>query len=191
MYGYVILDPTGGRVFCSLQKIENLPDSLRLTKGQELEPWPENVKLHMDPNFPKALQVPDCVKNLQNAIVVSKRLKEFIEAAKPVHVEYLPISIIDHKGKVASAKHFIVNPYKLQDCIDQGASTIRWNPMDKDLISACTKMVIDEKRIEQNARVFRLQHYRKKVLFARDLAEGIEKAKFTGLNFIEIDEMEY
>lgn len=191
MNSYVILNRVAGTVFCTLQKIQNVPDPALLSKGAKLAPWPANVQLHMDPNFPKAVQLPDCVSNLPDAIVVSGRLKEYIEAEKPAHVEYLPISIINHKGKLASSEYFIVNPYKLQDCIDQQASTIRWNAMNKNMISACMKLVIDEQKIERNAKLFRLQHYPTKVLFARSLAEGIGKAKFTGLNFIEIDEMEY
>jgi hypothetical protein len=191
MYNYLILNPVAGAVFCTLQEIENMAEPLLLKKGARLEPWPADVRLHMDPNFPKALQLPDCVKNLPGAIVVSKRLKEFIAAAKPVHVEYLPVSIINHKGKLASSEYFIINPYKLQDCIDQKASTIDWNPIDTSLIAACTNLVLDEKKIEKNAKVFRLEHYPSKVLFARELADGIKQAKFTGLKFIEPEAMEY
>jgi len=191
MYNYVILNTVAGAVFCSLQDIENMAEPLMLRKGVRLEPWPADVRLHMDPNFPKALQLPDCVKNLASAIVVSARLKEFIEAAKPAHVEYLPVTIMNHKGKVASSEYFIINPYKLQDCIDQKASTIDWNAIDPTLISACTNLVLDEKRIEKNAKVFRLKHYPTKVLFARELADEIKKAKFTGIKFIEPEAMEY
>lgn len=190
MNNYVILNPVAGAVFCTLQKLENL-DSLLLKKGEKLKPAGEGVRMHMDPNFPKAIQLPDCVKNLPGAIVVSKRLKEFIEAEQPADVEYLPLSIVNHKGKVASADYFIVNPYRLQDCIDQAQSDIQWNAIDKSLISACTKMVIDEKKIAKGAKVFRLQHYPTKVLFARSLADGIKKGGFTGIKFIEIEAMEY
>jgi hypothetical protein len=191
MSNYVVLNRNAGAPFCTLEDLRNLPDPGRVTKGVKLEPWPRNVQLHMDPNFPKAIQLPDCAVNLPDAIVVSKRLKEFVEARKPAHMEYLPISIINHKGKVASSEYFILNPFKLQDCIDQAASKIRWNPMDKNEISACTKMVIDEAQVERNAKVFRLEHYPSKVLIERKLAEEAGAAKFTGFDFIEIDEMEY
>jgi hypothetical protein len=190
MYDYVLLNPVPGVVFCTLQKIENLPDALRLKKGVKLDPWPPDVRLHMDPNFPKAIQLPDCVANLAGAIVVSARLKEFIEKQKPASVEYLPMSIVNHKGRIASTDYFIINPWKLQDCIDQKASEITWNPIDPDLIAACPKMVLDEGKIDKDAKVFRLKHYPTKVLFARALADGIKSAKFTGIKFIEIDDME-
>jgi hypothetical protein len=191
MPNYVILTPVPGPKFCALQRVENLADPLLLKKAQRLEPWPTDVRFHMDPNFPKAIQLADCLENKASGIVVSKRLKELIEAERPSDVEYLPISIIDHKGKVASADYFLVNPYKLQDCIDKEASTIQWNPIDPTLISACTKMVIDEQKIDSGAKVFRLKHYPTKVMFARDLADKIKQSKSTGITFIEISNMRY
>lgn len=191
MSDFVISKAVSGAAFCGLQQIENMPEPLDLLKGVSLQPWPGNVRLHMDPNFPKAIQLPDWVKNLPNAIVVAPRLKAFVESERPADVEYLPVSIIDHKGRVASADYFVLNPYRLQDCIDQKASVIDWNPIDPELISACTTMVIDESRIDDGAKIFRLKHYPSKVLLARDLANAIKKSGFTGIKFIEIEDLEY
>jgi hypothetical protein len=183
---HVILNAVAGKAFCVLQKLENLKEPLRLKKGLKLQPWPKDVKFHMDPNFPKSIQLADCVKNLTGAIVVSKRFKELVEAADAAAVEYLPVSIIDHKGKLASSDYFIVNPYELQDCIDQERSVLKWNSIDPDLISICTKLVIDTGKIARGAKVFRLKHLPTNVLFERGLAEKATAAGLTGMKFTEI-----
>ena len=52
-------------------------------------------------------------------------------------------------------------------------------------------MVFDESRIDPKALVFRLKHYPSKVVFRRRLAEAIKKAGFTGIKFIELEDVEY
>jgi hypothetical protein len=191
MADYVVLKPVAGKRYCVLQSLENAPDPLAIRKGVSLQPWPGNVRFGMDPNFPKQVQLPDCVRNLQKALVVSKRFKEFVEATAPSpHLEYLPVTIIDHKGKVASADYFVINPIPLQDCIDQQASDLMWNPIDPTLIASCTRMVIDEARIEPDMPVFRMKHYPSPLLVARSLANRIADAGFTGFDFGEVDELE-
>lgn len=190
-FNHVILNVVPGSKFCMLQDIENLPPDLRATQGGLFEPWPADVRFHMDPNSPKQIQLPDWVDNLHNFIVVSKPLKDFIAESKPVDVQYLPVTIVDHKGKVASTDYVVINPYSLQDAIDQQASVIDWNPIDPTLIAACTTMVLDESRIAPGASIFRLKHYPSKVLLSRELASGIKKAGFTGVKFIEVEDLEY
>ena len=189
MNNYVILNAVPDPGFCVLEEIEDMDDPLQLRKGVKLEPWPDDVKFHMDPNYPKAIQLGDCINNLPGAIVVSKRLKKLIEAAKPANVEYLPVSIINHKGKVASADYFIVNPYRLQDCIDQKQSVLKWNAIDPDLIVTCKKLIIDEGKVAKGSKIFRLKHFPFPIFVERALAEKIESEEMTGIIFTEIEEL--
>ncbi|MEY4563519.1 MAG: hypothetical protein RLZZ618_2796 [Pseudomonadota bacterium] len=152
--------------------------------------WPDHVQFHMDPNFPKAVQLADWIQNLPNGLVASARLKAFIEAQHPLGVEYLPIEIIDCKGKVASRDYFLLNP-SLQDALDLSNSVVDWNPIDPDLICSCTTMVFDASRIDPRATLFRLKHYPSKIVFHRRLAEAIKNAGFTGIKFIELEDVEY
>jgi Immunity protein family (Imm11) len=183
---YVFLNAVPGKAYCALQNVENLKEPLRITKGVKLEPWPEDVRFHMDPNFPKSIELADCITNLADAIVVSKKFKELIESAKPAKVEYLPVTIINHKGKLASADYFIVNPCELQDCIDREQSVLKWNAINPDLISISKKLVIDEAKVSPKAKVFRIKHYPFKAVFARELADEVKAAGLTGVKFTEI-----
>lgn len=192
MSNYVILDITSGTKFCTLQQIDNISEkNAEIKRGAKAKNWPADVRFHMDPNFPKQIQLPDWVKCLHDYLVVSKPLKEAIAEEAPADVEYLPISIIDHKGKVASSDYFVLNPFTLQDCIDQQASKIKWNPIDKSKIMSCPKLVIDESRIAPGAKIFRLKHFTGLVVLARDLAESLDAAGFKGADFEEIDEFTY
>ena len=189
MSNYVFLVPVPGTKYCVLEAVENFDDTGLLRKGRTLKPWPANVRFHMDPNFPKAIQLADCISNLPSAFVASKRLKEMIEAEHPANLEFLSISIVDHKGRVASADYFVINPSKLQDCIDKEASILDWNAIDTTLISDCEELVIDEGRIDAGVKVFRLKHLPSKIMVTRELADKIKKEKFTGVFFTEISDI--
>jgi hypothetical protein len=187
---YLMSKAVAGPSFCVLRTPQNMPDATLLRKGVRLAPWPGDVQFHMDPTFPKAIQLPDWVKNMSNALVASPALKKIIEASAPPDMEYLPITLIDHQGRVASSDYFMLNPCSLQDAINQELSTIEWNAIDPTFISDCTSMVLDESRIDPHATVFRLKHYPSKVVFRRDLANTIKKAGCTGIKFVEIEDVD-
>lgn len=191
MYKYVFWGTKVEPNYCGLTALNNVENPIDLQKGLQIKNFPENASFVMDRNFPKAVKLADNVYNLRELIVVSQRLKEFIERTEPPEVEYLPVSIINHKGRVASKDYFIVNPYKLLDCIDLEGSEIEWNSIDPQIISACFEMVIDETRIDPDATIFRLKYYPTKILVRRDLADEILNGNFTGAHFIEIEDLEY
>lgn len=190
MSNYVAMAPIPGANNCFLEDLENFDDPPALRGSRKIEQWPADVRFHMDPNFPKAIKLVDCIGNMASAFVASKRLKEAIEAAGPASVQYLPVSIINHKGRLASDEYFVINPFKLQDCIDQKASSLTWNSIDPTLISGCGSLVLDESRIASKATLFRLKHYPFRLIFRRDLADEIKRQKFSGLTFIEIADIE-
>ena len=191
MYNYVFWSTQLDVNFCNLTALNGVKNSLDLHKGLPMKNFPKNASFAMDPNFPKAIKLADCVHNLGRHIVVSKRLKEFIKKTAPPKVEYLPVSIINHKGKIASRDYFILNPVGVEDCIDLDKSDIQWNALDPEKISACFEMVIDEKRITHGATIFRLKYYPTKVLVKRELADMILAGDFIGIHFIEIEDLEY
>lgn len=190
MSNYLLGKAIAGPSFCVLKTTDNMPDPTLIQKGVRLEPWPSNVQFRMDPALPKASQLPDWVKNLPRALVASKALKQIVQESEPTDIEYLPITLIDHKGREASTDYFLLNPFTLQDAIDQQQSVLEWNAIDPNLISDCTSLVLDEARIDPRATVFRLKHYPSKVIFRRDLAKAIKKAGCTGIKFVEIEEVD-
>jgi hypothetical protein len=187
MQNYVVLKAVASYPLCALSKMQNVQNPRRLTKGMKLEPWPDDVKLDMDPNYPKAIQLADCIQNSFSAIVVSKRFKEMIEASGAVNVEYLPVTIMNHKGRVASADYFIVNPYELQDCIDLEQSEIKWSAIAPTKISSCKNLQIDEGKIAAGSKIFRLMQLPTRVLLDRELANKAKAASLTGMHFAEIE----
>jgi len=184
---FLVMKAVAGKNFCILRTLKNAPDANFVRKGVAVASWPDNVQYWMDPSFPKQVQLSDSVSNDDEALVISSKLKELIEGLKPSNLEFLPLTIIDHKGKVASSEYFIANCTHLQDCIDQKASDLVWNRIDPTLIASVKKLVVDESKIPPETLVFRMKHFPKSIIVSRALSEAISGKGFSGILFRELD----
>ncbi len=177
-----------GERFCVLTGLKNVDDVYEISKGiPRARGFPKKACFHMDPKFPKYVALADNIDNLDRMLVVSRPLKEFIEERKPPDVEYLPISILNHKGKVASAEYFVVHPTHIVDCIDQKKSTFEWNSIDPAKISAWKKLVLDAKAIDWKHPLLRAKHLEYYVVVHSELAKAIAGAGFTGVRFVPME----
>jgi hypothetical protein len=171
------------------QAVLNPPSGVRkayqLSKGvRRLADWPPDVKCQMDDEFPDDLELADSLHGAVS-LVISRKLKEFLEARGVKDVEYLPLEILNHKGRRASKDYFIFNPNSIVDCIDIEASGIVWNNIDKDSISSCESLVLDAKRVPDQATVFRLKLWPEVVVIDGALAAEMADKGFSGLHFVD------
>jgi hypothetical protein len=127
---------------------------------------------------------------MNSAIVVSKRVMEFLQSKKLPGVEYLPVPIVNHKGRIASPDYFIVNILAIQDCLDLKQSMPMYNHINKTEIDEVKQMVLDEKKIDSSFPLFRLKNYFPPVLVEAGLAEEIKAQNFSGLKFLTLKEFE-
>ncbi len=107
-------------------------------------------------------------------------LSECLKAADVPEVEYLPVTLIDHKGKVAAKDYCIINPTRIVDAIDQNASQFKWNALDaEDMI--VSRLVLDRERLGSSDRIFPgLKYDPHAILVRQDLAESIDNGDFVG-----------
>ncbi len=175
---------------CVLDRIMNIPSKKALQRGESLvESFPGDACFHMDDSLPKSrIAMADNIRNISNLVVVSKKHMEFIKSHDPESVEFLPVSIIDHKGLVASSEYFVVHPLIVQNCIDlKKTKNIRWSSLNsKFILSWRGKMVLDDEQMNNNLLFFRLKYKPKLIMIRRDLAESITAEGFSGIYFEDI-----
>jgi len=171
-----------------LDPIEGMDRSYELLKGTSFAgQFPKNVSFRMSAEHPKDIGLTDALANMNELLVASKRLKEFLEAKNLPNLEYHQVSIINHKGRVASEEYFLVHPIHPQDCLDLQASGPRYNKINPALISRVQDLVIDESKIAPGVKLFRLKAFGKPLLIHRELAAEIAKSGFSGPVFIELE----
>lgn len=151
---------------------------------------PPPLKIQMSKRHKKETGLNDEIPNNSRLKISSPRVVAFLRSKSLKNVEYLPIKILDHKGKVASAEYCVVHPCALQPALDLQASKPEYNDIIKDQIDEVEKLVIDPKNIAPDVRLFRLVGYTRPFLVERALAEEIEKQKFVGPSFEELEDYE-
>jgi hypothetical protein len=170
---------------CILDAIRGLSESFRLELEAPLaRGWPADAHFPMDQNFPNDLTPADFILNGNNVLLVSKRVKEFLEAEKVSAVEYLPVAIVNHKGRKEKEPFFIVHPLEHQDCIDLEKTQVRRNAIDAEVFSNVKNLTFDPKALNPKLTLFALKRFSSIAVFRADLAEKILATGFTGVKFV-------
>ena len=133
--------------------------------------------------FPKDIGLADHLDNEESCLVVSKQLKKFLESKITSPIEYLSVTIFNHKNQVASNEYFIVNPLNVVDCINLEESEVEWNSLDSEDIDDLEELVFDEGKIDDNMLIFRAKYLDGCIFVHEDLVKEIKKQGFTGNSF--------
>jgi hypothetical protein len=176
--------------YCTLDDLEGFENEWAVSQGISLaDSPPEQLSMSMYAEQPRNTVLPDYVQNMDRLMIVSPRLKAFLEAQEVSHVEYYPIEIIDHKGKVASTEYFVAHLIDPIDCIDAEASQAKWSNVGlaTQRIRLLSKLVLDPARVPAGRKLFLPKFYNNYPIIRRDLAEAMEKEGFTNVEIVTLD----
>lgn len=128
----------------------------RLSRGIAIaEEFPPTAYMRMDPDE-SGIELPDLVGNSGSLLVVSSKIKAVIEEVNRGPTEYLRIAIRNHKGRVASADYFIVNPLGSWDCLDIAASRIEFH---EGKVVGIDAIVLDAAKVAKAPDLFRIPEH--------------------------------
>jgi hypothetical protein len=186
MNGYLVWRPgTKKDGICKLKGLTGVPKSFQIDNGvSRLQGWPPEAAAAMNPDFPKDLGLADSLDGA-NFLVISGKAKQLIEQETAGKIEFLPMKIINHKGRLASDDYFVVNPLDIVDCIDKDASSVELDSLNTEMIDGCAQLVLKEDVIPQELKIFRTKFWRGMILIRRELAQKMEKAGLTCMSFTE------
>jgi len=149
-----------------------------------LADFPSDATCAMDPEFPDDIALADNLYGAGNP-VISAKVREVLEREVTANrLEFLPLQIINHKGRVASHDYYVLHPLDVLDCIDTEKSKVKWNNISPDRLSGCEGLVLKED-IPEDSRIFRPTFWGSKILVRNDLVDALTAAELTGLLFIE------
>lgn len=173
-----------------LDDVRGIPDPWELDEGvSRAEGFPDDVVCTMDQENPHNTLLVDNLENSDNLIVASRRLKEFLAGRSIEKVEYLPVTVLDHRGRsAAGGDYYIIHTIGPVDCLKVDECGPTWSQLDKDSISFLERFAIDPSKIDDTRRLFRALHYEKATVIRRDLAAAIDEAGFTGIRWVELDD---
>ncbi|NTX07400.1 hypothetical protein HUA75_37195 [Myxococcus sp. CA040A] len=132
--------------------------------------------------------VPDLVSNTERIAIVSTRLKTLLEQYSGARIEFLPVSISNHKGRIAAKDYFIANVLEHVDCIDKERSEVEELDPDPARLSGLFRLRVLDDRIPAEAALFRLKPMPPAILIREDLRARLSAESLSGIRYIELGE---
>ena len=163
--------------------------SHRFRDGVPLAAWfPPSAPYTMSSRYPQARTLYDLQNNTLQILVVSKALRSVMERFDGQHIEFLPITLRDHRDKVASTEYSIVNVLGLTECVDRANSSFSVDPFIPTRISHVDKLVLLQDALPTDRHLFRLKERPWAHLVSETLKKAIEDEGLTGMSFVPPEE---
>lgn len=184
---YVIWSTKNEVGACVLDELHGIDKVIKLKKGYpQLENFSSAVAFDMDQNYPTDTVLVDNIGNTSMLIVVSPQLKGFLESRNLRSVEYLPVTINNHKGRTASDDYYIIHPIDPVDCLDIERSGAKMGLIAKMEVRSVESIILDSTRVDSERELFKPKFFYRVTLVTKELAESIDSAGFTGVRWLEM-----
>ena len=158
----------------------------------------------------KGKMVPDFIRQVIGQVIVSPLVADILKDVVNSEVEYLPVSLTDHRNKIAKDNLVLVNVIGYYDCVDRTkteghptgdlAALEKITVQKKDLsireyendnfpdyeYVQITRLFLRPERTPTDANLFRLRSYIRALVFREDVVARLTEAKVTGATFVPL-----
>ena len=155
----------------------------------QLESYPTEVTLQMDSRKPSNTTLVDNIKNIEGVVIISEKMKLFIERRELSDVEFLPITLLDIKGQKRPESYYIFHPINNVVCLDLRNAEPEWDDIDDTVVASVKHLVIDKSKVIANRLFFRPKNYLARPIVAKALVDELLKEGFTGVQFLPVSEV--
>lgn len=155
----------------------------RLAKGRAMgDDFPAQAEIPMTEGH-DGLRLASLVGHTQNFIVASRAFQETVREAYDAtpfrdQIEYLPISIIDHRGRARGDEYFLVNPLGTFDVLDHDRSEVEYY---EGYVIGVDRYVVNAEKVSAAPPLFRLREKPSRYLVQEPLAEDLKQAQLTNI----------
>lgn len=146
--------------------------------------FPADARFSVDPDFPNDIGLADAFDNTYHLTVISENLKNFIAGHAPKAVEFLPVTLLNHKSRPA-ASYFILHPIDPVDALDIDKSEVTWDLADDTVIDSIKRIVLKDSALDRTRLILKLKYFYDYILVRRDLADAVRSHGFTGVRWVE------
>ncbi len=175
---------------CTLSELDGFKKIFALRQGViQGDGFPADVTMRMDSRKPTDTLLTDNIRNLKNVVVVSSELRKFLLDRSIQETEFLPITVLDHKGRPADRQYFIMNPINNPDCLDIEACEPVWSKIDDTVIKKVKRLAIKSDWDGENRLIFRPKYYRGRPFVLASLADEITSSGYSGVRWEPIGEV--
>jgi hypothetical protein len=172
-----------------LSGLEGFDDDFEINEGvSHAGDFPSDASFTFDPDYPNDTLLVDQHSNTNSFVLVSKRVQELLVSKAGPDLELLQVKVLDHKKRDVGAPYYIVHPVGTVTCLNRPACKILIE--DEFGIDKLEKVVIESQKVPKERLIFRIENLSRYVCVRRELAQIIDKASFTGIRWVEPEELE-
>lgn len=147
--------------------------------------YPRNARIQLRDEHP-GMELASLLGNTDSFLVVSSAMRRVIEQHTPgVDMEILPFDLHDHRGRLHSRDHAIVNPIGTRDCLDEAASDLIVSALGGILIAR--RFVLDPGKVEGAPSLFRIGGSPGDYVVDARLARAFLSARFTNVRLTPLE----
>ena len=167
-------------------------------KGIEMDSWrigegapvsdilPKDARIYMDKEN-LGIQLSSLIGNTQQMLVVHKDVKDIIHKhCGDEKVEYLPVTLYDHRKRAHGRDYFVINPLGTFDCLDLEASTLFRMKDDPERILEVRNPVLDRKKMKNAPPLFRIDKKSTTYVLNFELAKELSEGDISNLLVTEL-----
>ncbi len=169
---------------------EDGPEDFEYDLGKSLArqfPAQEEAIMVFDIDYPEGIKLYDFVPALDSVLVVSSKVQDLLNRLKLENMEFLPLTLLDHKGKVASKDYSILNVIGSLEFIDMSKSDYDEDPLDEGQIARMKNLVINESKVPESAKIFRAKTMMDQFFIHDDVKIAFEEAGIKGYSLFDAD----
>ncbi|RKH44953.1 imm11 family protein [Corallococcus sicarius] len=164
------------------------PEAHTLERGEPAaELFPPESTVRFSEEFPTRRKVCDFMSNIFGSLIVSAKVKRILEEQGANNCEFIPLRILDHKGKVASKEHFLLQVLGHVEAVDMERSQVVMSAILKERIGNIEHLVLNREAIPPDAVIFRLSRKRNEFLVKQATYEALTNQGVTGLKCFQAD----
>lgn len=159
----------------------------RLHDGISCKDWfPNDVEFELNINH--GIKLADAIPNTALLLIISDKLRIILEEKSGAEFEFFPVKIRDKKGHLVKKDYFVANLLETTECVDMEKSDFVMDRIIKTQVNYFKTLVLDEKNVIPESKIFRLKEQTKLIIVREDLKNEILNAGCTGIVFRDIDD---
>jgi len=191
------IDTLGNLDDRSLCILDAVPEGIgakysRLARGRTIAAdFPANASIRMTPDR-TGIKLASLIGNTNSFLIVHRDVKDVIAAEHQRRgdrwpIEYLPFTLVNHKGRPHSADYVLVNPIGVVDCADLAASQIELFEGDRDKVVSIERLVLDPEKLQDAPPLFRIRETPGQYTVDEALAAALQAKGFSNVMLTPIE----
>lgn len=166
----------------------NIENKLSLLMGDSLaSDMPENLQFSADPDYPNDLLMLDSFGNTESIIPISPKLKHFLENKAIPNLEFIPVDMLDHKGRVLE-QYYLLHSIEVIDAIDKTQTELEIDDLNDEMYESVEDLTLLDESIPQEIQIFRIKGLYNAICVSQSLAKEIDDNGFTGIYWQDISD---